>query len=71
MENLSAKIKELTSCIGQTDEASRKHFDTLISELQSHADDAEVQAALSALMANGLTETNQDIEKLRTRIENE
>lgn len=64
MENLSTKIKELKSCIGKTDEPSRKRFDALLAELQPHADDADVQAALSTLMSDGLTETKQDIEKL-------
>lgn len=71
MENLRTKINELQSCIGKTDESSRKRFDALLTELQSHADDADVQAALSALMTDGLAETKQDIDKLRTQIENE
>ena len=60
----------MKSCIGKTDESSRKRFDALLTELQSHADDADVQAALSALMTDGLAETKQDIDKLRTQIEN-
>ena len=70
MENLRTKINELKSCIGKTDEASRNRFDALLTELQSHADDADVQAALSDLMSDGLAETKQDIDKLRTQIEN-
>lgn len=71
MENLSTKINELKSCIGKTDESSRKRFDALLTELQSHADDADVQDALSTLMENGIRETKQDIERLRTQIESE
>lgn len=71
MENLRTKINELKSCIGKTDEASRTRFDALLSELQSHSDEADVQAALSALMTDGLAEAKQDFDKLRTQIENE
>lgn len=71
MENLSEKIKELKSCIGKTDEASRNRFDALLSELQSHSDDADVQAALSTLMSEGIEETKQEIDTLRCQIENE
>ena len=70
MENLRTKINELKSCIGKTDESSRNRFDALLTELQSHAKDADVQAALSDLMSDGLAETKQDIDKLRTQIEN-
>lgn len=69
MEKLNEKINELKSCIGKTDETSRKLFDALLAELQSHADDADVQAALNALMSEGLAETKRDIDKLRSQIE--
>ena len=71
MENLRTKINELKSCIGKTDEARRNRFDALLSALQSHSDDADVQAALSTLMSEGIEETKQEIDTLRCQIENE
>lgn len=68
MNEVAERIEVLKSCIGKTDEDSRKKFEESIAYLRAN-DSEEVQQILSDLLGNGLAEVKKEIEVLKSQIE--
>lgn len=61
MNEVAERIEVLKSCIGKTDEESRKNFSESVAYLKAN-DSEEVQQVLSELLGNGLAEVKKEIE---------
>lgn len=68
MNEVAERIEVLKSCIGKTDEESRKNFSESVAYLKAN-DSEEVQQVLSELLGNGLAEVKKEIEVLKSQIE--
>ena len=68
MNEVAERIEVLKSCIGKTDEDSRKKFEESIAYLRAN-DSEEVQQILSDLLGNGLAEVKKEIDVLKSQIE--
>lgn len=68
MNEVAERIEVLKSCIGKTDEESRKKFSESVAYLKAN-DSEEVQQVLSELLGNGLAEVKKEIEVLKSQIE--
>lgn len=68
MNETEKKIEALKSCIGKTDEESRRIFTESIAYLKAN-DSEDVQRTLSEIIKEGLRNTKKEIEVLKTQIE--
>lgn len=68
MNEVAERIEVLKSCIGKTDEESRKKFKESVAYLKAN-DSEEVQQVLSELLGNGLAEAKKEIDVLKSQIE--
>lgn len=68
MNELKAKINTLKSCIGKTDNESRKRFSEALDYLKENGSE-DVQKEISNLLTNGLSEVKDEIEDLKSQIE--
>lgn len=68
MDELRTKINTLKSCIGKTDDESRRKFEELLGYLKENNSE-EVQKEISDLLNNGLSEVKNEIAGLKSQIE--
>lgn len=68
MNKLETKINTLKSCIGKTDDESRRKFTEVLGYLKENGSE-EVQKEISDLLTNGLSEVKNEIEGLKSQIE--
>lgn len=68
MNELKTKINTLKSCIGKTDDESRRKFTEVLGYLKENGSE-EVQKEISDLLTNGLSEVKNEIEGLKSQIE--
>lgn len=68
MNELETKINTLKSCIGKTDDESRRKFVEALDYLKENGSE-EVRKEISDLLTNGLSEVKNEIEDLKSQIE--
>lgn len=68
MNEVALKIEELKSCIGKTDEESRRKFEESLAYLKAN-DSEEVQQLMTRLIDEGLVKTKKSLDVLKNQLE--